>query len=227
MRDQLLFGLIRRRGRSSAPIRLCSGRIRRLRARGRRPGRARAGERSGRSSSQAMNPGRRLSLISSREVASPPVINRMTSGSASRSARLETSDIVNWRSTSRSVSRRIPSADHPIMRNTRTLGQAAFTAKRALERMIYARNHGPRRLNQCRDRQRLPRWIGWIGDAALAGVRVWSYRRRLQPGWLIHTDTWAGSRAFCTTLAKSSRTASRSTASCRRAANAVSIRSAS
>ena len=38
---------------------------------------------------------------------------------------------------------------------------------------------------------------------------------------LIHTDTWAGSRAWCATPARSSWTASRSTASCSRAANAV------
>ena len=50
---------------------------------------------------------------------------------------------------------------------------------------------------------------------------------RLQWCSLIHTETWAGSRAFATTLARSSRTASRSTASFRRAANAATVWSAS
>jgi hypothetical protein len=44
---------------------------------------------------------------------------------------------------------------------------------------------------------------------------------------LIHTDTWAGSRAWCTTPARSSRTESRSTASFKRAANAATVWSAS
>jgi hypothetical protein len=45
--------------------------------------------------------------------------------------------------------------------------------------------------------------------------------------WLIHTETWAGSRARDTTPARSSRTESRSTASFRRAANAATVVSAS
>ena len=44
---------------------------------------------------------------------------------------------------------------------------------------------------------------------------------------LIHIETWAGSRAWCTTPARSSRTASRSTASFSRAANAATVLSAS
>src|ERR1700730_1006722 len=47
------------------------------------------------------------------------------------------------------------------------------------------------------------------------------------PPPLIHTDTWAGSRAACTTPARSSRTESRSTASFSRAANCATIRSVS
>jgi MFS family permease len=45
-------------------------------------------------------------------------------------------------------------------------------------------------------------------------------------GSLIQTDRWAGSSAACTALASSSRTVPRSTASCRRAANAATIWSA-
>ena len=48
-----------------------------------------------------------------------------------------------------------------------------------------------------------------------------------QSRWLIHTDTWAGSRAWCTTPDRSSRTASRSTASFSRAAKAATVLSAS
>ena len=44
---------------------------------------------------------------------------------------------------------------------------------------------------------------------------------------LIHTETWAGSRAWCTTPARSSRTESRSTVSFSRAANAATVDSAS
>jgi hypothetical protein len=47
------------------------------------------------------------------------------------------------------------------------------------------------------------------------------------PGRLIHTDRWAGSRARLTALARSSRTESRSTVSCSRAANAATVLSAS
>src|SRR5580700_2134443 len=39
--------------------------------------------------------------------------------------------------------------------------------------------------------------------------------------WLTHTETWAGSRAWCTTPARSAWTASKSTASFSRAANAA------
>src|SRR5207248_6686668 len=42
-----------------------------------------------------------------------------------------------------------------------------------------------------------------------------------------HTERWAGSRTLCTTLARSSRTESRSTVSFRVAANAVTVWSAS
>jgi transposase len=48
-----------------------------------------------------------------------------------------------------------------------------------------------------------------------------------QPRWLTHTDMCAGSRACCTTPARSPRTESRSTASFSRAANAATIWSAS
>jgi hypothetical protein len=48
-----------------------------------------------------------------------------------------------------------------------------------------------------------------------------------QSRWLIHTDTWAGSRAWRTTPDRSSRTASRSTASLSRAAKAATVLSAS
>src|SRR6202050_3918745 len=51
--------------------------------------------------------------------------------------------------------------------------------------------------------------------------------RRPQPGLLLHTDRWAGSRALVTTLARSSWTESRSTVSFSRTANAVTIWSAS
>ncbi len=56
---------------------------------------------------------------------------------------------------------------------------------------------------------------------AAAGPRCRQSRR------LIHTDMWAGSSACCTELARSACTASRSTASCSRAANPAMIRSAS
>ena len=49
----------------------------------------------------------------------------------------------------------------------------------------------------------------------------------LQRCWLIHTDTWAGSRAWSTTVARSSRTECRSTVSFRRAAKAATVWSAS
>src|SRR5580700_11609418 len=48
-----------------------------------------------------------------------------------------------------------------------------------------------------------------------------------QSRWLIHTETWAGSRARDTTPARSSRTESRFTASFRRVANAATVWSAS
>src|ERR1017187_8094952 len=48
-----------------------------------------------------------------------------------------------------------------------------------------------------------------------------------QSRWLIHTETWAGTRARDTTPARSSRTESRSTASFRRVANAATVWSAS
>ena len=55
-----------------------------------------------------------------------------------------------------------------------------------------------------------------MSDAAPSrGVIDWPRRRWSQPQsrWLIHTDTWAGSRAWCTTPARSAWTESRSTAS--------------
>jgi hypothetical protein len=52
-------------------------------------------------------------------------------------------------------------------------------------------------------------------------------RSQPQARWLIHTDTWAGSRTWCTTPVRSSRTESSSTASFSRAANAATVLSAS
>src|SRR6516165_6744430 len=49
----------------------------------------------------------------------------------------------------------------------------------------------------------------------------------IQLCWLIHTETWAGSRAWCTAVARSSRTESRSTVSFRLAANAAMVWSVS
>ncbi len=48
-----------------------------------------------------------------------------------------------------------------------------------------------------------------------------------RPALVIHTDTWDGSRAWRTTSPRSARTASRSTASFSRAANAATVLSAS
>src|ERR1700730_4014415 len=62
---------------------------------------------------------------------------------------------------------------------------------------------------------------GDVTPAGSAGVRL------LQPGWLVQTDRCAGSSAACTTLARSPRTVSRSTASFSRAANAATVASAS
>ena len=53
-------------------------------------------------------------------------------------------------------------------------------------------------------------------------ARGWSHSCRV-----VHTDTWAGSSAVCTTRARSSQTVSRSTASFRWAANAATVWSAS
>src|SRR5690349_2993468 len=65
---------------------------------------------------------------------------------------------------------------------------------------------------------------GSCGAASLAtsaGLRLGGTR------WPVHTQNEAGSSAVCTTLARSSRTASRSTASLSRAANAATVVSAS
>ena len=62
---------------------------------------------------------------------------------------------------------------------------------------------------------------GCSGDVSPAGPTG------LRPGWLVQTEIWAGSRAACTTPVRSSRTASRSTASLSRAANAATAWSAS
>ena len=66
-------------------------------------------------------------MISSRDVASPPVIKRMTSGSASRSARLSASDMVNWRSNRRPVSRRTPCAGRSIKRDATHMRSGRFS----------------------------------------------------------------------------------------------------
>jgi len=60
----------------------------------------------------------------------------------------------------------------------------------------------------------MPRPAGPDGGGGASGSQP-------QSRWLIHTETWAGSRAWCTTPARSSRTESRSTASFKRAANAA------
>jgi hypothetical protein len=74
-----------------------------------------------------------------------------------------------------------------------------------------------------------PRLQSPTGERSLlmAGARGRDVREPVQPRGLIHTDTWAGSRAWCTTPAKSFWTASSSRASCSRAANAATVLSAS
>ena len=91
----------------------------------------------------------------------------------------------------------------------------------------------------CEISSRYSRWIaclakGWAWQRAgmstptpaHRGHRPVLSRLMLQRCWLIHTDTWAGSRAWTTTVAKSSRTEFRSTASFSRAANAATVLSA-
>ncbi len=76
------------------------------------------------------------------------------------------------------------------------------------------------------------------GPLAITEEKLRSSQRVRGAGWtvvaglphscgLIHTETWAGSRAWCTTPARSSRTESRSTVSFSRAANAATVDSAS
>ncbi len=71
----------------------------------------------------------------------------------------------------------------------------------------------------------LARWSRPRGRAGLEGGGVGG--SQTQSRWVIRSDTWVGSRAWCTTLARSSRTVSRSTASLSRAANAATVWSAS
>jgi hypothetical protein len=69
---------------------------------------------------------------------------------------------------------------------------------------------------------------GRRSDLGCLGRAGWTVVAGLpQPGGLIHTEMWAGSRAWCTTPARSFRTESRSTVSFSRAANAATVDSAS
>ena len=72
------------------------------------------------------------------------------------------------------------------------------------------------------------RWLIWAVALGWKGGASWTVVAGLPHSCcLIQTETWAGSRAWCTTPARSSRTESRSTVSFRRAANAATVDSAS